>query len=340
VLAAYFRELNDRGGIYGRRVELRFFEAPGSAEARASASRHFVVQQEVFALVAPFIAAAEEAVTTAARDEKVPIVGPFTLDPAPDAPLNRQVFYLHAGRAEQARALAVFAADRLTGQKPVAAILFSESDEAARRAIDGVCAEFRRLGWGSVELCPIAQGAPAGASVTHLRSARAGVVLILSHEGREVEDLRAACSQDWHPLVLVPGGLAGRKTLGSLSQVRDRLFLAFPTLPLDATEEGKAEYERLAAAHGLPKEQRSSQFAALASAKIFVEAMTAVGRAASREKLVEQLELFYQRPTGLTRSITFGPNRRVGARGVYILGVDPQEPKLVPVSGLIELPEP
>ncbi len=52
--------------------------------------------------------------------------------------------------------------------------------------------------------------------------------------------------------------------------------------------------------------------------------MTAAGRAASVEKLIEQLEHFYQKPTGLTRPITFGPNRRFGTGGAYIVGDRPE----------------
>jgi hypothetical protein len=68
--------------------------------------------------------------------------------------------------------------------------------------------------------------------------------------------------------------------------------------------------------------------------------MTAVGRAASVEKLIDELEHFYQKPTGLTRPITFGPNRRFGTVGAYIVAIDPKRAKLVPVSGFIEPPSP
>jgi ABC-type branched-subunit amino acid transport system substrate-binding protein len=338
VLVAYFGEVNDRGGIYGRRVELRFLEAPASAEGRAPASRRLLMPQEVFALVAPFIAGSEDVLTAAASDEKIPVLGPFTLDPKPGSPLNRHVFYLHSGLADQARALAVFAADRLAGRRPTAAVLFSESDEASRQAGEEVRREFHHLGWGSVDLRPISGGIAARESVDRLRAENVEVVLVLSHEGQEVADLIDASSRDWRPLVLVPGGLARKETLESLSGIRDRLFLSFPTLPLDTTREGRNEFERLALAYGLTGEHRSSQIAAMAAAKIFVEAMTAVGRAASREKLIEQLEHFYQRPTGLTRPITFGPNRRFGTRGAYIMGINPERARLVPVTGFIELP--
>jgi ABC-type branched-subunit amino acid transport system substrate-binding protein len=338
VLSAFFQEVNDGGGIYGRRVELRCLEAPESARDRADAARRFLMRQETFALIAPFLAGSEETLTVAAEEEKVPILGPFTLDWRSGWPLNRYVFHLNSGLTDQARALAVFIGERLTGRRPTAAILFSASEAASREAAEEARGEFRRLGWGSVKLRPISPGAAARKSVDRLRTDAVEVVLILSHDGQEVKDLLDASSRGWHPLLLVPGGLAGKEALNSLSRAGDRLFLAFPTMPQDVTREGKAEYERLVAAHGLPGQQRSSQIAALAAAKVFVEAMTSVGRAASREKLIEQLEHLYQKPTGLTRPISFAPNRRFGTRGAYIVGIDPEQAKLVPVTGFIELP--
>ncbi len=78
-------------------------------------------------------------------------------------------------------------------------------------------------------------------------------MFILSPEAPEVIDLLGSASTDWHPLVLIPGALASKEILENAAGVQDRLFLSFPTLPLDQTREGIAEYERLAAAHGLPR---------------------------------------------------------------------------------------
>ena len=336
VLTAHFQDVNDRGGIYGRRVELRCLDVPESAQERAPAARRFFKSQDAFALVAPFIAGSEDELTDAARDEKTPIVGPFTLDPKSGNPLNRQVFYLHCGLTDQARALAVFAGDRLAGQKPAAAIMFFENDPAARMAAEGVRAECARMGWVQVRLVPVARGSESTGLVDHLKGEKIQVAFVLAPECKDVTPLLHAASRDWRPLVLMPGAFAAKEVLEKASGAQDRLFLSFPALPLDQTREGRAEYERLAVDHGLPAEHRSSQIEALAAAKIFVEAMTASGRSASREKLIEQLEQFYQKPTGLIRPVTFGPNRRFGTVGAYILAIDPIRSKLVPVSDFIE----
>ena len=56
------------------------------------------------------------------------------------------------------------------------------------------------------------------------------MVLILSQQSREIYDLFDASSRDWHPLVLLPGGLAGKEFLKSALRVGPPL-LVLPHTP-------------------------------------------------------------------------------------------------------------
>jgi hypothetical protein len=58
----------------------------------------------------------------------------------------------------------------------------------------------------------------------------------------------------------------------------------------------------------------------------------------SRERLISALEGFYQFETGLTPAITYGPNRRIGTLGAYVVSVDPAKKAFVPASEWI-MPE-
>src|SRR5215210_1122389 len=59
VLTARFDALNKDGGIYGRRVEPRFLEAPGPPEQRRAWTADFLEREQVFAGVAAFLAGAD-----------------------------------------------------------------------------------------------------------------------------------------------------------------------------------------------------------------------------------------------------------------------------------------
>ena len=67
-----------------------------------------------------------------------------------------------------------------------------------------------------------------------------------------------------------------------------------------------------------------------------VEAIKRAGKDLSREKLIQVLEGFHEYSTGFTPPVTYGPNRRIGARGAYIITVDLKEKKFVQVSSWID----
>jgi hypothetical protein len=74
------------------------------------------------------------------------------------------------------------------------------------------------------------------------------------------------------------------------------------------------------------------QSVAFAAAKVFVEATKASSRNLSRAGLVNSLEQLRNFNTGVLPPITFGPNRRVGAAGSYVVGIDIDKKQYLPLS--------
>ena len=80
--------------------------------------------------------------------------------------------------------------------------------------------------------------------------------------------------------------------------------------------------ETLAGTHKVSSQYIGAQLAALSSAKVLVEGLKRAGKDLSRERLVEELEQLRDFKTGLRPSVTYGPNRRLGAAGAYSVPVD------------------
>ena len=113
--------------------------------------------------------------------------------------------------------------------------------------------------------------------------------------------------------------------------------MTVPTSPADQTADALQEFRALAEKYKLPQKHLAAQITAYSSAKVLVEALKRVGKDLSREKLIQTLEGFYEFPTGLTPVVTFGPNRRIGAMGAYVLMIDLKEKKFKPVSGWVAI---
>src|SRR5207253_3209205 len=93
-LTARFAAVNQEGGIYGRQIEPRFFDAPAPADQRRAWTADFLQREEVFAGLASFFAGADAEMASLFQEKQIPAVGPFTLHPKEAFPLNRYVFYL------------------------------------------------------------------------------------------------------------------------------------------------------------------------------------------------------------------------------------------------------
>jgi hypothetical protein len=136
--------------------------------------------------------------------------------------------------------------------------------------------------------------------------------------------------------VLIPGPLAGRQVFESPPGFAGRIYLSFPILPTAVRRDGRSLYDRLSARYRLPEAQMATQLEVLSAAAILVEGLKRAGRDVSREALVDRLEGLYQFAEGLDRPMTYGPNRRVGSPGAYVVGVDLTNKALVRVGDWIE----
>ena len=332
VLTSYFAELNAGGGVYGRRVELQTAETGADATASASNVRRLVEEGQVFALVGGMSAGADRELLALAQELEVPFVGPATL--LPPAGANRYVFYLMPGLAEQARALVNFQSRRRAGAQSKVAVVYAEGEigSAAAAAAEDQC---RKANCGAVQKVSFTRGRfDDAAAVQSLKGADA--VYFFGSGGEEAAFLKQADAAGWRPDVLLLGPLAGRELMASVpGGFNGKVFLTFPTVPSDISAAGAGELRALAAKYKFEMRNTAAQLTALAAAKILAEGLKRGGRDLSRAKLVTALEGLYEYETGLTPRLTFGPNRRIGAAGAYVVQLDPLKREYVPASGWV-----
>lgn len=74
------------------------------------------------------------------------------------------------------------------------------------------------------------------------------------------------------------------------------------------------------------------QSVAYAATKVLFEATKLSGRQLDRKTLINSLEQIQDFRTGVVPPITFGPNRRVGSIGSYIVGVDLGNKQYTPLT--------
>jgi ABC-type branched-subunit amino acid transport system substrate-binding protein len=330
VLQAYFAEINSRGGIYNRKIELRVMH--GDSKSTVPNMKRLIEEEQVFAIVSGLSAGAEDGVAALTQEKEVPFIGPSTLMPQRGAPVNRYIFYLLPGLKEQARALAKFAAKKSDAPNARVAII-SPDAEFNRTIVTSIEEQTKKGGWKSVITNYYAQdGLVAASRVAELKQKGIDTVFFLGGGLEATAMLKEADAAGWTPSIYMLGTLVGRNIADAVTiKTKDKIFLAFPTVPTDVSEAGATEYSALLQRNKLQANHAAAQASAMAAAKILVHALERCGKDLSRERLITTLEGLYEYDTGLMPKITFGPNRRIGVLGAYVVTIDPEK-KLFPAS--------
>ncbi len=330
VLQAYFAEVNSRGGIYNRKIELRVIY--GDTTSTVTNMKHLIEDEQVFAIVSGLTAGADTSVAALSQEKEVPFIGPSTLLPQRSLPVNRYVFYLLPGLKEQAKTLVNFAGKKTNQKKPRVAIMCPDAD-FSRQIAGSIEDQGKKLGWKPVAgIYYPRERFNAAQYVTELKQQGIDTVFLLG-SGADAGDLfKDAEAADWNPEIYLLGGLVGRDIIEIIpAKMKDKIFLAFPTIPTDVSPSGAAEYSDLLEKYKIGSSHAAAQASSIAAAKILVHALELSGKDLSRERLVTMLEGLYEFDTGLMPRITFGPNRRIGVLGAYIVTIDPEK-KLFPAS--------
>jgi len=337
VTGAFFQELNSQGGIYSRRFELKFGETADKPLATRANIERLLKDERIFAMTGAFIAGSEKEILQLMAQQEVPLIGPLTLYPQTGFPLNRQVFYLLCGIDGQARALIEFAAKQPEFKNPEIVVVYPQSEINAS-VFDAIEDQSKKEGLSLPQAYPYVEGRfDAVETIKQLGRASRGVVFFLGNSEEALSLMREADKLGWFPSIFLPSASHATEMFVAPIGFNGKVFLSFPTSPTDQSAEGIAEFRALAEKYNLPTHHVAAQMLAYSAAKILVEALKSAGKDLSREKLIRALEGLYEYQTGITPAITFGPNRRIGAMGAYVVTIDLKEKQFLPASGWINL---
>lgn len=331
VLNAFFDDLNSRGGVYGRRFELKVVETGETPAGTRSNIERLITEDQVFAMTAAMIAGSEKEILPLMAQKEVPLIGPLTLYPQTGFPLNRQVFYLLSGIEGQARALIEFVARNPELKKSGVAVTYSRSEINAG-ALEAINDQSRKDGLGAPQAHEYAGGSfDAAATAKQLKQYGRDAVFFLGSTGEALAFMRESEKLGWYPSIFLASA-GGAEILDAPISFNRKIYLSFPTSPADQTAEGRNEFRAFAEKYKLPAHHVATQISVYSSGKIVVEALRRAGKDVSREKLIQALEGLYEYSTGLTPPITYGTNRRIGAIGAYVVTIDLEQKKFLPAS--------
>lgn len=325
-LAAYFAEVNARGGIFGRRFELVTADSRGEAVGALDATRQLVEREEVFALIASAITPDSDATQEWLRRAEVPLIGPLTPTPRLLAAPNPYVFYLVPTLAGQASSLLEF----ISPPAP-------RHGAATRLAILSTAGTFDDESMNSLRAQAKSRGVEIASQQNYRGEDRPPLELpdasqpdyVLFFGGAEdfVALAREIERRHWRSELLSSAALIGRAAFTLPPDVARRTYLSSPVSPSNQAE--FSEFLALVRKTGADSRNAALPAIAFAAAKTLVEGTKLSGRQLTRAALINALERLRDFQTGVIPPISFTPNRRVGVTGSYIVGIDPDNQRFV-----------
>jgi ABC-type branched-subunit amino acid transport system substrate-binding protein len=305
----------------------------------------------VFALAGSFEPKGANSTNELLKQTEVPLVGPVTLSPHLTLPPNRFIFYLLPTFQNQARSLVDFiSAQRARGQAPnfvqltsgqaspqkspeqklSAAVIYMKGELEAD-ALEGLRAQARLRSMDISFEQSYEAGKFAPARVVEAMARKKPDYVFFFGAGADI----ASCAKEMErvrfnaPLVSSVMML-GREAFELSPETAARTLLAYPSALPDQGD--FAEFLDVMQRRNVRLRSPAFQTIAYASAKTLIEAVKLSSRKLTRATLISALEGLREYRTGVIPPISFGPNRRVGVEGSFVVGIDLNNKRYVALS--------
>ena len=316
VINAYFRQINDAGGIHGRRLDLRAIDDGYETERTLVNTRNLIAQEKVFALLASY----GSSPTTAAMNEvfgiaRVPLVGTISgadsIRQSPkDNPNNRYMFNVRASYANETEAIV----NQLTslGFKNIAVLY--QNDGFGKSGLEGVVAALKKHGQVPSAVATVERNSiEVGQAVQTIAKANPQAVIMVTLYKPTAAFVRAMRKLGQTPQFMTLSPVGADLLVQELGdEARGIGISQVMPYPWNDTTPLVREYHRLLGPSGKPSYYGLEAYA---MAKLLVDAIRKTGKDLTREKFIVTLESMQNHDLGGYR-VSYSASDRLGSRFV------------------------
>ncbi len=338
VMEAYFKKVNDEGGINGRKVKFLYQDDAYQASQTQAVVKKLVEQDKIFAFTGGIGTANQLAVMDYLVQNNIPDVAPLTGSTLLSRPVRRNVFPLQANFNTEATMMTRYAIDRLNAKKIAVVYQDDPSGKEALQTITNVVKAKGQTLVASVSYQPTDKDFASTASKLQQSGADTvymwSVPVVAASVAKEMDKVAykptlvvAAFSLDPSLFKLSDNTVDGIWTAGWLPDVTD----------LTSKNPKVVQYREFMTKYA-PNEPPNSNFAAIgyAAAQLTAEGLKRTGKDLTREKFIQSLETMKDWNEGLPYSISYGPDNREGQLGITIYQGDAKTGKFIQKSDFME----
>jgi branched-chain amino acid transport system substrate-binding protein len=312
---AYFRKVNEAGGVHGRRLELVTLDDANQVPRSEANTKELVEQKQVFALFGYASATLSRPALPTAEKHGVPFLAPFT-GADPMRLFNRHVYNMRASYADElekivehfvplgVRRFAVVYYDDIVGRENFSAV----ERALKKRSLEPVCvAAFKDRANPDIEggVAAIAKGTPDVVILTTLYKASADFVKLARKSGVAAQVVSNS----------FPGANPLAKELG-----KDGAGVIVATVVPPPTKRSLPivhEYQAAIEKHTGKKDFSFTSLESFIAAKVAVQALRRAGPRPTRESFMRELDALKDFDAG-GYLVSFSPTNHNGSSFVEL----------------------
>lgn len=333
LLREFVRQVNRRGGIYGRMLELEVAEFdPQNQESIDAALLHLLQERPVFCLLADLGLPVNSDIARTFAEYGVPEIGPLRLAPESAYIPGNRSYYLYTSLADQGRILVDYFLDNVRQRVHRTALVYADNP-LARGGARGVRDQMIRNGLVPDHEVTYERGQFNNARVVNrLRADAIEVVYFFGAGPAFSELLDTASTLEWFPMILGSAELIGRLPENLTPRQAEKIYLVSPMTNPDVSSAGMMQLSQLMQGVEIQGHYNAMLRSTFAAARLLEVGFEGIGRQLTRAGLVSYLNRLWKFDTGVMPLLTFNENLHVGMRGAYIVRLDAETNRFYRVS--------
>lgn len=286
--AAYFANVNRRGGVNGRKIELKILDDQYLPEKAAANARTLIEKDQVFALFQSRGTPQTIAILPQLVAKKVPLVAPSTGAEALHSPVNRLVFNVRAKyQDEVVKAIEHF---NTFGLKNIGLLTYEKDDALGLDGLNGFNKGMAAYGLKSaiIEIFPRLNPKIDDVAL-RLVHAKLDALVIVSSGANTIDVIKAIRAHGGKMQIMTLSNNSSREFIKDLGADGTGMIVSQITPPPDSEASGLGR-EFAAAGKATGATVSYAAMEGFLSAKVLVDGLRRAGRNLTREGFVRALE--------------------------------------------------
>lgn len=311
----YFHMVNDQGGVYGRKIDLKFHDDSYDPD-QATACFNRLRKESVFAM-GFFVGTAPAAkYVPLAEREKIPVVGLFTGAQMLYEPLKRYIVNIRASYFDETRTQV----DNLWQARGVRRIgVIYQDDVFGKTVLEGIQRALAGHGANPAALGTFPRNTlEVSAGVKKVQDAKPDAVVLVGPYAPVAAILKQSHASGWSPLFLTVSFVGTEGLIRAAGNEAEGVIITQVVPPYDRTDLPTIKLYRDA----IDKYGGSPSFVSLegfVDAMVMVEGLKRAGKDPTRESLIRGIESIHDLDLGLGSDfqLNYGAKDHKGFHSVY-----------------------